>query len=347
VWVISTNFGEWHILTQDGYYLTRLFEPDPMKYQWPKAVPGASLDSAPCGMGGEDFGGSLTQGVDGHLYLQSGKTGFWNEEVVGLDTVKALPGGKLTIAAADIRQARVLRESYLQEVVGQRRTTIARLTPTFTGNLDADFKGAQLFAYQKQDDAAVRSALAYDEANLYLAWAVKDNTPWVNGATDVAQLYTGGDTVDFQLGADPKAPAGRAEAVEGDLRLSVGNFQGKTTAVLYRKVAAVKKPRTFSSGIVHAYTMDYVDVIPEARISVVKSATGYLVEAAIPWATLAVTPVADLTLRGDIGVTHGDPAGQRTRLRSYWSNQHTGIVDDGVFELQMEPKNWGEMTFGK
>jgi len=44
-------------------------------------------------------------------------------------------------------------------------------------------------------------------------------------------------------------------------------------------------------------------------------------------------------------VTHGDQAGQRTRLRTYWNNQQTGIVDDAVFELQMEPKRWGEIKF--
>jgi hypothetical protein len=32
-------------------------------------------------------------------------------------------------------------------------------------------------------------------------------------------------------------------------------------------------------------------------------------------------------------------------LRTYWNNQHTGIVNDEVFELMMEPKNWGELNF--
>ncbi len=40
-----------------------------------------------------------------------------------------------------------------------------------------------------------------------------------------------------------------------------------------------------------------------------------------------------------------DLAGKRTRLRTYWNNQHTRIVDDAVFELMIEPKNWGEVTF--
>ena len=55
-----------------------------------------------------------------------------------------------------------------------------------------------------------------------------------------------------------------------------------------------------------------------------------------------MTPAAGVKLRGDVGVTHGDPAGTRTRLRTYWSNQQTGLVDDAVYELKMTPKNWGE-----
>lgn len=70
-----------------------------------------------------------------------------------------------------------------------------------------------------------------------------------------------------------------------------------------------------------------------------------MVEAAIPFTALELTPAGGQPLRGDFGVTYGDPAGRRTRLRSYWNNQHTGIVDDAVFELMLEPKNWGELTF--
>ena len=70
-----------------------------------------------------------------------------------------------------------------------------------------------------------------------------------------------------------------------------------------------------------------------------------MVEAAVPLDALDFKPAAGAAYRGDLGVTHGDPAGRRTRLRTYWSNQHTGIVDDAVFELKMEPKHWGEVRF--
>ena len=71
-------------------------------------------------------------------------------------------------------------------------------------------------------------------------------------------------------------------------------------------------------------------------------------EAAVPLSAIGLRRAgggSPLQLRGDFGVTYGDPAGQRTRLRNHWNNQHTGIVDDAVFELMIEPKNWGEVVF--
>ena len=345
IWVIATNVGEWHILTEDGFYLTKLFQGDPMKITWPeKAVPGAILDNVPPGMGGEDFGGSCCYAKDGTLYLQAGKTGFWNIEVTGLDTVRAMKGGKVEVTAPDVKLAQQYHDNYLQAAVGTRRMSVTHATPAFTGTVAKDFGEDTLIRYRK-DDAEIVSAAAWDADNLYLGWQVRDRTPWQNSADDPAQMYIGGDTVDFQLGADPKADKHRAESVAGDLRLSIGNFHGKPTAVLYRKISAEKKPRTFSSGVIKAYQMDDVDVLADAKITVnIQQGREYTVEAVIPLPHLGLHPAEGLTLRGDFGATFGDAAG-RTRLRSYWSNQHTGIVDDAVFELMLEPKNWGEVTF--
>jgi hypothetical protein len=71
----------------------------------------------------------------------------------------------------------------------------------------------------------------------------------------------------------------------------------------------------------------------------------YVVEAAIPLGDLGVGLKAGLTLRGDVGVTYGDPAGQRTNLRVYWNNKATGIVADEVEELKMQPSLWGQFDF--
>ena len=79
VWFVPTNKGEWHVLTEKGYYLTQLFESDPIKVAFPdQAVPGVSLDTCPPGAGEEAFGGSITQGVDGKIHVQAGHISFWN-----------------------------------------------------------------------------------------------------------------------------------------------------------------------------------------------------------------------------------------------------------------------------
>jgi hypothetical protein len=163
-------------------------------------------------------------------------------------------------------------------------------------------------------------------------------------------MYAKGDTVDFQLGTDPKADPGRAKPVLGDLRLSIGNLKGKPTAVVYRPVAKEKEkaPRKFFSGTVReGYEMQSVKVLDAAKIEVKVNAVGkrYTVEAAIPLATLGLKPARGLTVSGDFGATFGDPDGKDTLLRSHWNNQATGLVSDEVWELVPEPKNWGRISF--
>ncbi len=135
--------------------------------------------------------------------------------------------------------------------------------------------------------------------------------------------------------------------MKGDLRLSIGNFQGQPTAVIYRKVADEKRPKIFSSGVIKEYPMDSVATLPDAKVEVKLDSQNkkYVVEAAIPLASIGLKPADGLALRGDFGVTHGDKSGKDTLLRTHWNNQATGLVNDEVFELKMEPANWGEISF--
>ena len=189
--------------------------------------------------------------------------------------------------------------------------------------------------------------MARDDANLYVGWEVQDESPWVNGSDAPEFLYARGDTVDLQLGTAPAADPKRAEPVKGDLRLSIGNFQGQPTAVVYRKVADAKKPKIFSSGVIKEYAIDSVVVLSDAKVAVKVDAQQkrYVVEAAIPLKALGLAVTEGQSLRGDFGATHGDKSGKDTLLRTHWNNQSTGLVNDEVFELRMEPTNWGELTF--
>jgi len=346
VWAYPTDCGEWHLLTQDGYYLTHLFQGDLTKVQWPVAVPGASMDNCPSGMGGEDFGGFITTTPDHRVFIQAGKTGFWNVEVLGLDNVKRLGQGTIrALTPADIARAETFKAAMQQDAVGKKTLASSKATPTFTGDLKADFPGATQVKYQKQENLPIATVTAWDDANLYVGWQVEDKTPWMNGASDPRHMYTHGDTVDLQLETDAKADPKRQDFGAGDLRLSIGNVSGKVTAVCYRKFSAVKQPFTFTSGTVKEYLMDYAAVEPAVKATVkVTPGKGYVVEAAIPWSVLRITPAAGMRLRGDFGVTYGDADGQRTRLRAFWSDQYTNIVDDVVWELVLHPQNWGTFT---
>ncbi len=349
VWAINSNCGEWFLFNEEGYYLSHLFQGDPLKVHFPeKAVPGADMTECPCGAGGEDFGGSLTQGADGKVYGEAGAHSYWNLLISGFDKVAKVGNGKLEIKTEDIALAQAQKESQMQAAVGTRQIEVKKQSATLTGNLGKDFQGIQQVTFQKSEDSVIRTFVSWDDKNLYLGWDVTDNTPWVNGATDFAQMYVSGDTVDFQFGSDSKANAKRGEAVAGDFRISIGNFQGKPTAVIYRPISATKKPKSFSSGLVAKYEVEFVDVISEAEIkaNIRPDKKGYIVEAAIPWASLGFTPELGVKYHGDLGATHGN-TDSRTSLRTYWSNQETGLVNDVVYELRMVPKNWGDFVFQK
>ena len=345
LFAIGTDKGEWHLLSSSGFYVSRLFEGDTMKMQWPdEAVPGANMNTVPPGMGAEDFGGSIMLANDGNLYIQAGKTAFTECKVSGLETVKALGAGALRITLDDVVKAQQFKVKYLSVSDTVTSAAVPKKSVTFTSDANKDF-GTPPLTYGA-DAAAIRTWLAHDEANLYVAWQVDDKTPWVNGATGFDNMYAGGDTVDLQLGIDPAADKKRPDAVNGDLRLSIGPLLGTNTAVLYRKVANEKAPRTFYSGTCKGgYTMEYVKKLDDIHIVAKPIADQqYTVEAAIPLKELGITLKPGLKIRGDFGVTFGDQVGKRTNLRLYWSNKATGIVADEVEELKMQPALWGELV---
>lgn len=352
-WLINGNLGEWNALSSEGFFLSRVFSGNVFEWRWPEAAtPGVDMTNLPPGSGGEDFGGSAVQADDGRMYIQAGKNSYWNIGMTGFENAVVQSGGPIVLTDEGVRQSIALRENALQAGRAAARYTIKRGAPVADAkSLKAALPGAEILEFQKSPDAKVQAAMLYDDAGLHVGWQVADTTPWVNGATDISQVYAQGDTVDLQLQTVPDAR--RDKAAPGDLRLAVGPVGGVPTAVLYRFVAGagqVKKPREFSSGVVQNWQVDVVESVALPLLSVTAEADKktYRVLATIPWTTLDVPPPEGGTeWRGDVGATHGDPAGRRTRLRTYWANQQTGLVDDVVFELQPAPRNWGDWVFGQ
>ena len=158
---------------------------------------------------------------------------------------------------------------------------------------------------------------------------------------DWTALFKTGDSVDLQLGADPRADPGRRGPVQGDLRLLLAPFQGKPVAVLYRhRAPGAADPVTFTSPW-RSEKVDSVAIVNGAKIAVAKGADDYRVEAAIPLAALGLKPPG--AFRADFGALYGDPSGTLTMLRSYWANQATGLVNDVPGEIMLHPNLWGTL----
>jgi hypothetical protein len=95
-WFVGPREDGWSIWTEDGFDLAHFFASGAEEPQWPKVpAPGADMSRA-----GVPANASFTQGRDGKLYVGATDAAYWNMEVTGLEKVKALPGGKLTVPVA-------------------------------------------------------------------------------------------------------------------------------------------------------------------------------------------------------------------------------------------------------
>ena len=339
-WFFTTNVGEWHVLTEEGFYLTHLFNGDYLNWTWPKkAKYGARMNGAPSGGGGEDFGGYVSVAEDGKVYAQSGHTAFWSLEIKGFEKTKRLPVQKTSVSKADFTKAAAIAAKMDLKKNEKKEYDLKKRTPgTYYANLHADFKGQKREYFYRKKSAAAWVAASYDDKNLYVGWQVKDETPWVNGAEEAQYMYGRGDTVDLQI---------QAQDVKGKKayqRVSIGNLKGKPTAVLYREKSAKKKPMSFSSGVVTDFPVDYVSIEPDVKIQTKIRGKIYWVQAAIPWKVLGIKPKPGAKYAVDFGVMHGDKNGTDTVLRTHWNNVNTGLVNDEVFELKVEPRNWGVLN---
>jgi hypothetical protein len=191
-------------------------------------------------------------------------------------------------------------------------------------------------------------ALACDTNRVHVAFRVEDRSPLVNGATDPALLFKGGDVCDLMLAANSQADPKRKKPVAGDTRLSFSVLDGKPVCVLYQAVSATgaKSPKTFTSPT-GSEAFERVQVLDTAQVAVQRSATSYELEASVPWSEIGFVPTAGVKTRGDVGVLFGTDGGGRTILRAYAANKDTATVEDVPTEARLTPAQWTIVEVGK
>jgi hypothetical protein len=347
-WV--SDFGERYLFTDDMLYVDQLFADGRALFDnWPDAPQKGFLanNMAP---GQESFHGYFTRTRDGRYLLTNGFTDCRIFEVTGLPSLRRI-GGEAVLTADGLARAAEIRRFRLTGGAAATQTTIARVAapPTLDGRL-TDWPAGDPLRVSVDAARGAQVRTAYDAEHLYVAWDVRDGSPLRNSASRVELAFKGGDAVDLMFRL-PGAKLADLAVCAGDLRLLITELGGTAKAVLYRQIATTKQPFIFDAfegaGRPNAVKMDEVRLAPEVRAAVTRGNDGYVVEAAIPWRLLGLTPAAGAEGRLDVGVLFGDPTGMQTALRAYWVNRDTNIVADIPSEARLQPANWGSFRLGE
>ncbi len=230
VFAMHSNMGRLYLMTIDGLLVASVFQDCRMGADpWPPTA----RKGAPIGgvtMGSEWFGGHFFKNErSGDYFLIAGFTAYNLIKLNGFETLQPIPAATFQVTPVDLRRAESLALNRASQTSATNSLIIPRVAtaPRLDGKLSGFSKDS--FVSWSSGPYKIRAALAYDSTNLYLAYDVSgDDNPMVNGGKDIKQLFTTGDSVDLQLGTNPKTDPKRTEPAIGDLRLLISVFRRQT-----------------------------------------------------------------------------------------------------------------------
>ena len=142
------------------------------------------------------------------------------------------------------------------------------------------------------DDVVAAWRLGWDESALYVAVDVTDN---IHVQTESGNQIFRGDSLDMQIDTDPGARATRVNPRTLQIIFSPGDFAGLPPSYF-------RFQGTAGGQVADAQ-------VTTIQVAARKTATGYTLEAAIPWSALNVTPAPGLTLGLALNANDNDTPG--------------------------------------
>lgn len=335
---LQTYVGVTHIFRRDGMYV------------------GAVLGGGPSGRRDvsrkddryagqpEGQGGSFVKlkigGKDRYFLMQGGHdVKVW--EILGLDTLQDLPGGTYVHTAAHLELAQDSYNKYLAVREGIQTIRIA-------AGGHAALENAEPVRVRIEGNEGFTARMAYDAENLYVHYEVEAEHELVNAQADPQIVFRGGNLIDIQLAADPKADPERTAPAPGDIRLLVTRQAGKPYAVLFRpRVAGFEGERIVLTSPTGKEPFDAINVVDWVEMDYTKTDLGFRASLRIPLREIGLALSPGDKLRMDLGYVFGNSQGTRARRRAYLNNSSfsANVVDDIPNESRMEPAHWGEVTF--
>lgn len=322
-----TYFNPYHIFTRDGIYVAMLTR---------DGRDGKGLDADVIAT--ESIQGQLVKpkGMNRYFLLAGAADGRVTE-VLGLDTVKRLPGGTYQHTEAMVAKALKARLEYDRTLATSRKLDIVRGKPALAS--------APAVGKRVDGTRGFTARAAYDDVNLYIAYEVSSSAPLVNASTDHRLLFKGGNCLDIQLAADPAADPERKTPAPGDVRLLVTRQNDMPLAVIYRpKLKDFQgKPFVFKSPT-GTESFDRIEILNNVALDYRPTPSGFTAQVTVPLSVLGLGPKPGMRLRLDLGYLFGNEKGTQSAARAYWCNNSfsANVTYDIPNESRLEPAEWGE-----
>ena len=287
----------------------------------------------------ENYNGQLVKpkAMDRYFALGGDQDGRISE-VLGLESMKMLPGGSYTLSPEDVKIAADAQRDFAATLAKRKTITIVRGRNALDSAPSAD--------KQMTADQSFKARMAYDEKNLYVRYEVESSCELTNAASDPQTIFKGGNLLDIQLAADATADPKRKAPVTGDTRLLVTRKEGKVFAVVYRPVVKdFKGTKQVLSSPTGSESFDAIEVCDLISLNYQSKTSGFSAQINIPLSVLNWRPQPGSSVRMDVGYIFGNETGTRATGRCYWSNTgfSAGVLNDIPNESRLDPSLWGSV----
>lgn len=345
---LCSYWGTFHLFRRDGIYVG-------MVMRRPGAGKGIGSDTV-CS---ETFTGQLVKldNLPGSVgksryFLLAGASDARVTEIFGLDTIKDMPEGRLTLSDADVKLAADEQAKYKSMLARSGRLSVAR-------GKDG-LKTAAPIRRDSEEGCGFTARVAYDSTNLYVSCDVSTFNDLINTQPDPSIVFKGGNCLDIQIAADPAADPKRKTPVPGDVRMLVTRKRAPAPAEGKSKKSATPEPTPFAvvfrpkvkgfNGKPTALTsptgsesFDSIEVRDDIALEYRKTPSGFTAVVTIPLHVIHLEPKPGMELRMDVGYLFGNAAGSQVVARAYWANNSfsANVTQDIPNESRLEPAEWG------
>jgi hypothetical protein len=315
--VYQTYFHPNHVFRTDGIYVGALLKDGRLMLNR------GQDEGQPEGQGGY-FGKLKIDGKDRYFAIGGGQDArVW--EVMGLDTIKDLPGGTYAHTPELAAKAEVAQREYKQAMSVGTRVVIGKALAT-----------AMTVEKELETGPAFKVRVARDEKNLLLDYEVVSATPLVNAVPDPKLLFKGGNCLDIQLENSLGEP----------VRILVTQYQGKPFATVYfPKVKEFKGESIVLISPTGKESFDEIKFLENVALTVEKTDKGFFAKVALPLEALRLKLEPGQKLKMDLGYIFGNAQGVGKAVRRAYLNNNSftaNVIDDIPHESRLEPKEWGE-----